>query len=119
MSNNPTPTVGQQAQAFRLVALLAAENPLLPAPYVVVHTYWETSVSFQLEIADFEAWREALGFGVENVELKSRGDSWLTVRGLVVRSVDGHDVAAQVQLTGCGLPQLSERPADELVERAA
>lgn len=119
MNNNPTPTIGQQAQALRLVALLAAENPLLPAPYVVFHTHWSTSVTFQVDHWEFEPWREALGFGAEGVELKSHGDSWLSVEGLVVRSVDGHDVAAPIKLTGCGLPALWERPASELVERAA
>ncbi|MFF2773389.1 hypothetical protein ACFVU3_00635 [Streptomyces sp. NPDC058052] len=119
MNPNPTPTIGQQAEALRLVALLAAENPLLPAPYVVFHTYWATSVTFQVDHWEFEAWREALGFDVEGVELKSNGDSWLSVQGLVVRSVDGRDVAATIKLAGCGLPALSERPADELLERAA
>lgn len=111
MSINPIPTIGQQTQALRLASILACEQPLLSAPYIVVHTYWNTSLTFQVSVAEFEAWREVLGFDSEDVELRTHGDSWLSVKGLVVRSVDGHDVAAEIELSGCGLPLLSERAA--------
>lgn len=108
-SSIPQPTLGQQAQALRLAGILAAEQPLLPAPYITVHTYWSTELSLQVEYWQFEAWREALGFDADEVDLKGSGESWLTVSGTVVRSVDGHDVMATVKLTGCGLPALRVR----------
>lgn len=111
----PQPTIGQQAQALRLASIIAAEQPLLPAPYITVHTYWSTSLGIQVDYGQFEEWREALGFDTDDVKLRTHHESWLSVSGTVVRSVDGHDVTAEVKLTGCGLPYLVTRDAERPV----
>ncbi|MEV0987125.1 hypothetical protein [Streptomyces sp. NPDC049949] len=54
---------------LRLLRLLAAEHPHMPAPGVAVSTVYpdRLELSFHQDLAGFEAWRDALGIAPERV----------------------------------------------------
>lgn len=108
--------MSDQLEALELFSWLALEHPTLPAPYLTVHTFHWTTVGVQVPHSAFEAWREALGLVIEDVKLwSSEADSFLLAEGELRQLVGGVPMVVRVQLSGVGLPPLSERPAAEAV----
>ncbi|MFE0699161.1 hypothetical protein [Streptomyces sp. NPDC058872] len=116
----PTPTFGDQNGVLELFVWLALEQPSLPTPYISFARYSTPYVTVSVDHGDFEAWRTALGFDAAEVRLRSTETySFLDIGGVYSKTLGRREVSCRVVLSGSGLPILAERPAAELVERAA
>ncbi|MEV8354662.1 hypothetical protein ACFVTT_35465 [Streptomyces niveus] len=95
MKTDFTPQVREQGGPILLLARLHQTLPDLPAAkFDLSHIYPDRlSISVYDDLAAFEAWRTALGFGAPT-DKHHGGSSWLVVEGLV------DDVP--VRLTGFG-----------------
>ncbi|MFD9047623.1 hypothetical protein [Streptomyces zaomyceticus] len=118
MNNNPipSPTFGEQNGVLELFVWLALEQPQLPVPYMTFAQYSTPYVTVSVGHGDFEVWRQALGFEVADVQLRSTETfSFLDVEGVYSRSLGRREVSCRVVLSGAGLPVLAERTAAEAV----
>ncbi|MPY63701.1 hypothetical protein [Streptomyces spongiae] len=68
-------TLDDLAVSLRALRLLAADFGHLPAPMVDVSTIWpdRLKLAFHYDLADFEAWREALGIAADTVDHGTQG----------------------------------------------
>ncbi|MFD8687985.1 hypothetical protein [Streptomyces sp. NPDC059651] len=72
MSN--APKFKEQAGQFSALRHLVEKYPDLPSGYVICHGITSGSISLLLDrLAEFEAWREALGVPPEGVNLVTHG----------------------------------------------
>lgn len=92
-----TSQLNEQAPAITALVALVETLGHLPTPFISVYT---TSTAVELQLStpgDFEAWREALDAGPDNVRLHAHGGAtWLSI------NVPFRDVT--LRLSGHGLP---------------
>ncbi|WP_433340615.1 hypothetical protein [Streptomyces sp. CA-253872] len=95
--------------ALTALRLLALDHPELPAPSADVSTVFpdRLRLAFHENLADFEAWREALGLASEAVELRL----WGRVSGSLCGSVPY--AGATVELIGFLQLRSLEEPGEE------
>ncbi|MCC4320021.1 hypothetical protein [Streptomyces malaysiensis] len=102
-------TLDELAVPLRALRLLAADFGHLPAPNAHVSTIYPNrlELSFHDGLADFEAWRDALGVAPDAVECREQGGgrtralSLITeYAGAVLRLVAYRDVPAPATASG-------------------
>ncbi|MFB7938785.1 hypothetical protein [Streptomyces sp. NPDC056049] len=116
MNHNPTPRFGDQTDMLELLIWLSMERPGLPVPTgLSLANHTRPSAHLTVDLGEFEAWREAFGLSVWDVELRrgSGAESYLSLAGTYSRSLGGRVVAFEVSIAGWGLPVLEPRPAAE------
>ncbi|EFL01988.1 conserved hypothetical protein [Streptomyces sp. SPB78] len=95
--------------ALTALQLLTLNHPELPAPSADVSTVFpdRLRLAFHEGLADFEAWREALGLASEAVELRLWGRASGSLRGSVTYA------GATVELIGFLQVATLEEPGEE------
>ncbi|MDT0417825.1 hypothetical protein RM574_20295 [Streptomyces sp. DSM 41982] len=95
--------------ALGALQLLTLNHPELPAPCADVSTVFpdRLRLAFHESLADFEAWREALGVASEAVELRLWGRASGSLRGSVAYA------GATVELIGFLQLATLEEPSEE------
>ncbi|MFK4188308.1 hypothetical protein ACI2L4_30540 [Streptomyces sparsogenes] len=97
------------AVPLRTLRLLAADFGCLPAPEVRLSTIYPNRVELALfgDLAEFEAWREALGAAPEDVNYRVQGGS----RTQVLRTTVAYS-GAELELIGYSdIPALAQAEA--------
>lgn len=96
---NESLTLDDLAVPLRALRLLAADFGHLPAPGVRLSTIYLNRVELEFfdDLAEFEAWREALGAGPEDVNYRVQGGG----RTRVLRTTVAY-AGAELELIGYG-----------------
>lgn len=102
-------TLDDLSAPLRALRLLATDFGHLPAPAVRVTTVYpdQLELSFHRDLADFEAWRDALDVAPDAVSYDTQGDGGRTC----VLHVGIEYAGAELELVGYG-----DVPAPALVE---